>query len=113
VKDHIHLKIKGDHRPKQKEFLREVFDEVILATQTNNCPKILADFTELDMEMTILDKYTHIVAIADKLMRPRIKVAVLLDNKQTNNFGHTVAKNRGIHSEIFTNKIDALEWLLK
>jgi hypothetical protein len=110
--DYLNMVIKGTYSSQQKELLLEALNEVMIATQKYNCFKILADLSALDMAMSIMDKYRHMAKIAEKMMHPRIKVAVLLTEGTTDFFGSTVAKNRGIHSETFTNRADALEWLL-
>jgi hypothetical protein len=98
-----------------------IFDEKILedptlpdAIQRYNCSKILLDITDLDAPMKTVDRYEIGEYFAHLSQSPKnVKTAVLKPTYHKEDFTEIVAQNRGALFEFFTDKKEALEWLLK
>jgi hypothetical protein len=76
--------------------------------------KLLADITRCKLNVTYDDRFRFGEEIAKKFIFPKlIKIAMLMSPKQYNTFVSIVAQNRGASYEIFTDKKEALNWLLK
>ena len=89
-------------------------DDVLKACDKNTCSKLLVDITRCKLNVSTVDRYRYAKALADRFIAPqRIKIATLVTPEQYNPFAKLVATNRGASYDIFTDKKEALYWLLK
>ena len=88
----------------------EGFDKLAELCRQNNLKCILFDMSELNNPLPDWDRYKAGEAIAEKLMG--IKIASFSKASFTNGFTINVAFNRGINIKVFTDKDEAIKWLL-
>lgn len=76
--------------------------------------RLLVDIRSCKLNVTIADRYQFGEEIAKIFVSPvLIKIAMLVSPEQYNDFVTIVAENRGAVYEAFTDKKEALTWLLE
>ena len=90
-----------------KRVLQEIFDKCVC----NDACRLLVDITKKEGIIPDIDRFFLGEFIA-KLFTYEIKFAVIGKKDQINKFSETVAYNRGTRLNIFSDKKEALKWLL-
>ncbi|HUI30046.1 MAG TPA: DUF4180 domain-containing protein [Candidatus Acidoferrales bacterium] len=91
---------------------KKMIEEIYNHCMENKIHKLLVDITKKDGIIPNFDRFVLGELIA-KLFSFRIKLAVIGKKDQINKFSETVAHNRGSQLFIFSDKTEALEWLMK
>lgn len=94
--------------------LSEHSDTVVNMCIEKKCSNVLLDFTELKGKPSLTDLY-EISINTDIFRNNKIKVAVfgLLEQMHPDKIGEFVTRKREVNVCVFTNKNEAVEWLLK
>jgi hypothetical protein len=95
------------------ELVKGVLEEIVRICSERRPPRLLVDFTLLQNNPTTLQRYDYGM-IASRLSpyvgrAAALAQAVYIDPEK---LGVTVARNRGLPAEIFTDRAKALAWLL-
>jgi len=108
-KEYLHLEITGKYSLEQGEKLFEkIHDECV----ERKIKKLLLDITKKEGVIPTMDRFIFGKLIAN-LFSTDIKFALIAKKDQINKFSETVAVNRGARFNIFSDKTEAIEWLLK
>lgn len=93
----------------------EMVREAIAFTREQQIPRLLINTTQLTGYGTLgtLERF-QVAETWAKEASSAIIVAIVAreDQIDPNRFGLTVARNRGLHGEVFTSETEALVWLL-
>ena len=110
-KDHIYLKYKGDEPDSVLKSLHDVFQNC----KKWNYDKLLIDLRDFDFDfvsdMTRFYFGEKIAELSNEIYR--VKVGVLLNDKDYSGMGETAAHNRGAFAKAFFNLDETLKWLLE
>jgi hypothetical protein len=71
---------------------------------------VLIDLLRVSGNLNIGDRYTLGIATAKAFSKVR-RVAIVLKPGPHNGFGSLVARNRGLHVDVFSSEADAMSWL--
>ncbi len=89
-------------------------DDIKQECQQHRCSRLLVDITNCKLSVTTMNRFAFGEEIAKKFGSPNaIKIATIVAPEQYNDFVRLVATNRGALYEIFTDKKEALNWLLE
>jgi CheY-like chemotaxis protein len=92
---------------------KHLIDAAFALCEKRKARRLLVDARELTGELTSIDRYDigQHAAQGAKMLERAVMVAppALID---TNKFGVRVARNRGLRSNVFADRQDAIEWLL-
>jgi hypothetical protein len=110
-KDYLYLKYIGDESDKVLKSLHDVFQ---------NCKRwdykrLIIDLRDFDFDyVTNMTRFyfgEEVAKLSNEIYR--VKVGVILNEKDYDGIGETAAHNRGAWSKAFFNKDDTLKWLLE
>jgi hypothetical protein len=93
----------------------ELVRQAIAFTREHQIPKLLINTTQLTGYGTLgtLERFQIAETWAKEASAAIIAAIVAREDQiDPHRFGLTVARNRGLHGEIFTSETDALAWLL-
>ncbi|MFN7913851.1 MAG: hypothetical protein U0Q55_00830 [Vicinamibacterales bacterium] len=96
--------------------LRQAVAATLQACVEHSCVKLLADCSGLEGGHTVMDLYDAATELGatpgSSLLKEAVLVPLMPDAADTVAFWETAAVNRGIQVKLFTNRDDALVWLL-
>jgi hypothetical protein len=107
--EYLHYEITGKYSLDKGEKIIEKIHDQCVEKKIN---KLLLDITKKEGVIPTMDRFDLGELIA-KLFPYKIKFAVIAQKDQIDKFSETVAFNRGARLMIFSDKTEALEWLLK
>ena len=90
---------------------KKLFEQINIKSKELKCKRVFLDFSEVIGIIPDLDRY-EIGEFVAFTMKFNVKIAVFDKQDNVNYFAETVAHNRGGNMRIFTNKEQALKWLL-
>lgn len=95
-------------------------EEIVLAAalaEEHDCALFLSDFSQAKTEFSFVDVYYLPAMQDDHGLRQSIRVAVLAPSSKIGrelvHFYDTVSVNRGWITQVFSNRQEAINWLLK
>jgi hypothetical protein len=101
--------------PINLDTLKQFASEIIAALSKNNASKVLTDYRDANLEVSILDIY-ELPKILKRLgYSPGIQIAVVYSEaskkKESFLFYETVLRNAGFVHRVFTDLLESLAWL--
>ena len=94
-----------------KASLVEMMREVQKISTELGCYKLLGDISQMVGTVSTMDRFEFGVQGAI-IFRRGYKIAIIHRPEEINRFAETVSVNRGLNARIFSDKENALEWLL-
>ena len=89
-------------------------DDIKQVCKQYKISRVLVDITNCKLIVTTMDRFAFGQEVATKFGAPdTIKIATIVAPEQYNDFVRLIATNRGASYEIFTEKNEALNWLLE
>lgn len=88
-------------------------EEASAALTANDCRKLLVEATRANHRMPVTENYDFASALRERHpLGIRISVLVLDEDLDHVKFVETVARNRGVDLTVFSDREQALNWLL-
>lgn len=107
--DHLAARLEGAYT---LDAFKRAIDEILAEAKRRGRRCVLVDTTPMTIEdFPMFDRY-EIGRYAAKTWSYHLKAAVLALPQHINRFAETVALNRGANLHVFTDKPEALAWLL-
>jgi hypothetical protein len=101
--------------PIDLDTLKQFASEILAALSANNAKKVLTDYRDATLEVSILDIYSWPRIIKKLGYSPGIQIAVVYseasENKESFLFYENVLQNAGFFHRVFTDLSESLEWL--
>jgi len=110
---YIDFKVKGvfENSNFNKELL-DVFYTIEDSSNRYDCPRVLLDATNLDYNISDIDRFRIGKMIAEIYQKNLIRIACLRCENIINDFTEIVAYNRGAYFKFFKDRDDAIKWLI-
>ena len=88
-------------------------DKAVHAVSANSCNRLLVDTTQAKLKMSATEDYDFVSQLPPQYpIGTRIAVVVHPDDANYHKFIENVARNRGLQLSVFSDKNQALNWLL-
>ena len=98
-----------------KDVSVEMVDSIAATLIEKGQYKLLLDITALSLNMSLIEDYDQASYAAKVFAGSKHMIACLSENTafNSNQFFETVGVNRGLRYQAFTEKEDAIDWLMK
>ena len=88
-----------------------LIDRVADAATSTPTRSVLVDVTALQVTLTDLDRYNIGMQVARRWRGVPYAMVAAPEVVDPRRFGEMVARNRGVHGQVFTDRAEALRWL--
>ena len=114
AQDYIESTFSGQITPAE---LQDAFETSMALVRETDCRRILADCTRMQGGHSVIDLYFLADALLATGLASKLREAVLLpelpDSAENVRFWETTCANRGIRVRVFTDRAEAMAWLLE